>query len=101
MPGGVVAGDLQVDTYVLVDTGRQLASVASELRSASSRGDEAAAATGHAALAAAVSHVASGWDRARSGMVEDVDALGRACRQVAETFAELDRELGRQVRAAA
>ena len=89
--------DLRIDTQVLREGGSALRVVATEFQHANTRSDDAAAATGHPALADRVREFAHNWDDRRAKMLSNIAYLAEAASKVGEQFEELEDDFVRSL----
>lgn len=89
-----MAGDLALDTELLLTTADSLAAVREEF-STGTTGDTSRLgdAIGHDGLCGRLESFQSSWQVHRGRMVENIDVLGRTMVTVAESFVELDAQL--------
>jgi len=96
---GANAMDLCIDLDALRASARALAAVCEELDRVPPLDEDAAAATGHPALAARVRESGLEWTIARARLRDRVTFLADAIVSIADTHAELDRDLARRAAA--
>lgn len=96
--------ELRVDTNVLRNAGNTLKTISEDFGRANDRGKEVANLLGDTSVSSEVNDLANvirefdkNWDDRRRKLKEGIDALATATTQMADTFEEVDRELGRAI----
>lgn len=85
---------LEINTDTMREAGSSLRTVAVEFDAAKDHSREAADAVGHDGLADRLRNFADSWDGRREEILEDINTLSERCTVIAESFEQLDGELG-------
>lgn len=93
--------DLSINMEQLTTLKEDLKTITSELENADANAQSAADATGHDELRDRVNEFADKWEIKRGEMLENVKKLSDIIGQIADTFKQIDTELGKALEDAA
>jgi uncharacterized protein YukE len=85
--------DFVVDTQVLRDTATILSSIHTEFSKSEKRVDAAIEAAGHGGLEDAISSFATGWDKHRGELLEQLEGLKKVVNGAADTIEQVDSDM--------
>lgn len=89
--------DFVIDTQVLRDTATILSSIHTEFSKSEKRVDAAIEAAGHWELEDAISDFATGWDKHRGELLEQVKGLKKVVNDAADTIEQVDTDMASDI----